>query len=422
MIIRKIRPEELKRVYELFSIAFESKYECKDNAEEVYDQLDKNPKSREDTFLLDKYAAFEDDDRTMMSCIFATGYPMIYDGNSVKMTGVGGVSSLPQYRRRGGIKGCIKQMLRDIYDDGVAFSWLYPFSSNYYRKFGYEAGPICNQYELALAYIPRYNTPGHCELADRSCCDRIAVDVKTIYDKFAIGQNGMIDNEDWEYEFIKNADPYGRQVFTYVYYDGEGKPSSYMTCTKVRTDRGQVLKCSRFVFNDREGLEGILGLAATFASDHVSITFELPESLHIETMVREIAFGGCTMSRRFLGMVRVVNVEKVLEISRYKGSGRLTMKIDDPEIAENSGIFTVAFDNGKCISVEHEAEGMENETKLPKPDISMTIDQFSRFILGCSDIEGMEYLTEDRLTFNEGSRDMISRVFYHKPCYIGEYF
>ena len=72
MKVRKIRPEELKRVYELFSVAFEMSYESKDTAEEVYNKLRDNPLSREDECLLEKYAAFEDDDKTMMSCIFAT--------------------------------------------------------------------------------------------------------------------------------------------------------------------------------------------------------------------------------------------------------------------------------------------------------------------------------------------------------------
>jgi predicted acetyltransferase len=413
MKVRKIRPEELKRVYELFSVAFEMSYESKDTAEEVYNKLRDNPLSREDECLLEKYAAFEDDDKTMMSCIFATRYPMIYDGHSVQMTGVGGVSSLPQYRRRGGIRGCMDKLLEDGYQDGVLFAWLYPFSSNYYRKFGFENGPLCCKYKLDLSFIPKYSVAGHSMLISRENSAEMLTDVKCIYERYASGLNGMIDNEKWEYRFVTEADPYAKQEYTYVYYGEDGTPISYMTFTKMKKDGEQYLSCSRFVFTDREGLEGLLSLSASFASDHKSIIFEVPESYHIETVVQEQSFGACTMSRRFLGMVRVVNVQKVLEISKYIGSGKLAIEIIDEQIEENNGVFSVIFKDGKCISV---AKGTSS------PDVMMTIDQFSRFILGCSDVDGMAYAPNGRCCASQGREESLRQMFYKKPCFISEYF
>lgn len=57
MIVRKIRPEELKRTRELFSVAFDYPYDCKDSKEEVYKKVVENPETREDAYPLDKYAA-----------------------------------------------------------------------------------------------------------------------------------------------------------------------------------------------------------------------------------------------------------------------------------------------------------------------------------------------------------------------------
>lgn len=105
MIVRKIKPEELKRTKELFATAFEFTYDNKDSAMKVYEDTVSSPKSREDDTPLNKYAAFEDDDKTMMSCLSVNSYEMNFDGNLTKMAGIGGVSSLPQYRRRGGIRG-----------------------------------------------------------------------------------------------------------------------------------------------------------------------------------------------------------------------------------------------------------------------------------------------------------------------------
>ena len=101
MIVRKIKPEELKRTKELFATAFEFTYDNKDSAIKVYEDTVSSPKSREDDTPLNKYAAFEDDDKTMMSCLSVNSYEMNFDGNLTKMAGIGGVSSLPQYRSRG---------------------------------------------------------------------------------------------------------------------------------------------------------------------------------------------------------------------------------------------------------------------------------------------------------------------------------
>ena len=65
MIVRKIKPEELKRTKELFATAFEFTYDNKDSTIKVYEDTVSSPKSREDDTPLNKYAAFEDDDKIM---------------------------------------------------------------------------------------------------------------------------------------------------------------------------------------------------------------------------------------------------------------------------------------------------------------------------------------------------------------------
>ena len=67
MIARKIREEEFKRVDELFSVSFNSKYDNDKTPMEVIEEVKKNPDSREAIFWQERYAAFEDDDKTMMS-------------------------------------------------------------------------------------------------------------------------------------------------------------------------------------------------------------------------------------------------------------------------------------------------------------------------------------------------------------------
>ena len=129
MIIRKTRPEEGKRVNTLFAIAFEQPMENGPGEEPG----------------VTNWGAFEED--TMFSTFAVTDFTQFFDGNQVKMGGIGGVASLPQYRRAGGIRACFQKALPILYREGYVFSYLYPFSTAYYRKFGYES---CVQRYLAV--------------------------------------------------------------------------------------------------------------------------------------------------------------------------------------------------------------------------------------------------------------------------------
>lgn len=417
MIVRKIRPEELKRTQELFSIAFEFEYDCDKDAMEVYEECVKEPKSREDVSLLEKYAAFLDDDKTMTGCIYATRFPMQFDGNSVQMAAVGGVSSLPQYRRMGGIRGCFTTMLPDLYKNGVTFSYLYPFSTAYYRKFGYEMGCSCNHYEWQLSFIPTYKVDGSYELIDASNREKLAEDVKTVYQVWQKKYNCMIENESWEYRFATEANPYKKQEFTYIYYKQDKTPAGYLTFRKEKDEKGQRMVCSKFVFTDVEGLKGLFALVKTFASDHYCIRFTLPDTCNIEAMFLERSLGACRMERSYLGMVRVVNVEKVLQMARYRGTGEIVLQVEDAHIPENDGIFEVHFADGRAVSVHK----LEKEEK--KPQLVMTIAEFSKWITGVADVAELEFCENvrilDRTVVDNG---VFEKVFYKKPCFIMEYF
>ena len=123
MIVRKITKAEEARADELFAIAFE----------QALDRT-KTPAPEESGRAV-QWAAFGPDGQ-MMSTLCVTGFTVNFDGGSYRMGGVGGVATLPQYRRQGGIRACFQAALPDLYQEGFCFSYLYPFSTAYYRRSG----------------------------------------------------------------------------------------------------------------------------------------------------------------------------------------------------------------------------------------------------------------------------------------------
>lgn len=156
MLVRPITKEERLQSAQLFAIAFES----------PFDPNDLTPFAEIPCI----WAAFDEESGEMMSTVYVTDYRVQFDGGRYKMGGIGGVASLPQYRRAGGIRACFQKALPILYREGYVFSYLYPFSTAYYRKFGYES---CVQRYLAvldLRQLRRRSFPARSGLHEAAIC------------------------------------------------------------------------------------------------------------------------------------------------------------------------------------------------------------------------------------------------------------
>ena len=95
MLVRPITKEERLQSAQLFAIAFES----------PFDPNDLTPFAENPCI----WAAFDEESGEMMSTVYVTDYRVQFDGDRYKMGGIGGVASLPQYRRAGGIRACFQK-------------------------------------------------------------------------------------------------------------------------------------------------------------------------------------------------------------------------------------------------------------------------------------------------------------------------
>lgn len=410
MIARKIKLEEVKRTEELFSISFDSSYDNDAPPMELYQKYTENPTSREEEHCLLRFAAFEDDDATMMSCFILQPFEIRFDGHNESMYGVGGVATLPQYRRKGGIRACFQKALPYLYEKGAVFSYLYPFSTSYYRKFGYE---LCSKrlfYTVALEYIPSFEAGGSCYMLEKSTETLAMEDIPYIYRAWQEKYNTMVLDTPYDFNFIKNANPFKDQVFTYVYRSAKGEPLGYMTFQNKRMDEPRKIECSRFFYVNEEGLKGLLSLAKSFASDYRQICFNLPADSCLEHLLPEWALGAVSCQLCQEGIIRIINAQKVLQDAAYKGSGSCILKIEDAFIEENSRTFQIVFEDGRCKKA-----ALTDRV----PDAVLSISAFSALLMG-------GYYPDDIVQFPgvqiNGNMESLKKVFYKKPVYITSYF
>ncbi|MBQ3305325.1 MAG: GNAT family N-acetyltransferase [Clostridia bacterium] len=404
MVVRKIRPGEYKRCQQLFALAFE--YEMKDaqlTPEALLKKVREDPRSMQDIHWDSQYAAFDGDDETMLATMTVVPWTARFDGHGVPMGGIGGVASLPQHRRGGAIRACFATALPDMYAGGTLLSYLYPFSTAFYRKFGYELGCDWIRCRLKLSGMPAPEIPGHWRLSEP---DRpLTGDVRAI-DRLREGRyNCMVLNGDTEYLYLRD-NPFATRKYTYVYYDGADHPRAHMT---VAPGNGE-LDCPRFVFSDREGFLGLLALLKRLSADHSHATVYLPDDTDLRGVLPEWSFGNVERTVQQRGMVRAVNVEGLLRLARARGEGRLRVAVeDDMQIDENNDCFEVDF-----------APERENRVRRVSdaPDIELTIQDFSRLIVGCCDLDP-EWLPDVKL---HCPVEQAAQVFYRKPTFISTFF
>ncbi len=407
MIVRKLLPEENYKSKIVGSIAFEFTLD--------YEKVqENNEEKREPVNGVDEklYAGFADDNETIYGCMGAYPYEIRYDGATSMMLGIGGVSTLPPYRRNGVIRECFKLFFKESYEKGVLFSYLYPFSRSYYRKFGYESNSRVIQWTIDFKALKPFNVGGRVELvmpdSDHETVDKI---YSTMYKNYNMSVVRSKDN----YKYFYKRGTFSDQRYAYIHYNKNDDPDAFIMFKKVTEEGKNIMECTHtfpskndFLFSDTEGFKGLIDFALTFASNYDAIRFKLPDDICLDGLINEGIFTSCKSQQ--LGMVRVIDVEKVLRASRYKGTGSAVVKINDSHIEQNNATFAVNFENGECKSIEK---------SYIECDASMDISTFSTLILGS--YTNLDNCLKEDLVIN-GNLENLKKVFYGKKNNIIDLF
>lgn len=397
MIVRKIREEEYPRTQELFSLAFEIPLNRESLTDLEIERVKAFPRTREERYWLERWAAFTEEG-DMMS--FLIGFPATvrFDGGEGVCTCIGGVSSLPQYRGRGAIAGCFQKHLEDSYQAGHLFSYLYPFSTRFYKQFGYASCTEKVTWELNIDEFPEYREiKGECILSENfSELDAI----EQVYAQSMKGYNLSFVREEWDWNVRIAKDPAAQHRYTYLWRNKAGIPKGVLTFRKEYEkglDRATMI-CEEFFFVGEEGLKGLLKHIRSYRGHFQKVKLTLPKEVHLEQVLPEVS-GGCRRTLEFAGMGRVIHVEKALKAASYRGTGKLSFKLNDPWIPENNGVFEVSFEDGKCTQIR---PGTSWEKEFD-------IGNFSRLLLGAC--------WEDEM-----KEAPYNQVFYKKKLYISDSF
>ena len=207
MIVRKTLPEENAAVNELFAVAFET-------------TPDKGP-ARGDDPRVCHWGAFTEEGE-LMSSLSLTSFSVRFDGSACLMAGVGAVQTLPPFRRRGGVASCFSRALPELYASGILFSYLYPFSTAFYRRFGYESCVTRLACTVDLRQLRLAPDGGGFRLAAKEA--PLGEDIRAVDRIWEKRWNMEVLREERDYGWLEKLDPTLTQEYLYVCYDDSGAP------------------------------------------------------------------------------------------------------------------------------------------------------------------------------------------------------
>lgn len=411
LVIRKIHLDEIKEAHKIASLAFEYPYdESKDlnNYEEI--RIEDNPdkiifEDKINIYPLNRWAAFKND-KEMTGVLAITPYKVHFDGEIYKMGAIGSVCTYPQHRRNGAISKCMVEAVKEMYDEGYEFSYLYAFSEAYYRKFGYEATNGRTRWQFDLKTLPEYNYDGEFVLLNTKDMS----DILKVYKKYAASYNMMIDRDSYDWNIFKDYDPYLTNNQIYIYYDSNKNPQGYIMMEGEVNDTHKDLKCHEIVYTSPEVLSAILSFVRVYKNDYKSIILFTHRNVNLESYALDFAQSCSNRQIMQNGMVRVIDVKTVLKNAKYRGSGSLTIKINDNIIEANNGIWYIEYIENKCVNIY-------KDNSL-SPDIIMSIQVFSIAIIGALEVDDFLFRQDVEII----NKDTLKSVFYTKSHFILNYF
>lgn len=410
MIVRILKPEEKYLAQMVQAIAFEFVFDLAQEKEKCRNLPEKEPYSGvlpHDDRSPFTWAALSDDENEIYGCMGITAYPVRFDGHSVLMGGVGGVSTLPQYRRHGAIRECMRSAFADMYKKGYVLSSLYPFSAAYYRKFGYEVGPDMLSWTIDMSALKLPDVGGKMELI---LPGQNLSDVLKVYNDCAAAWNTSAVREVFDEDMLKtNWTIQHRHL--YLWRDDSGEPRGYILFCK----KDGVMDClnnfgmpNGLMFRDARALTALLKFAQLFAADYRAIRFALPANIRIHSLISEMNKVQCEGS--YNAMHRFVNVQRALELCDCRGEGCVRIAVTDPMLPQNEGVWKVSFAPGQPNAVE----------KVDAPaDIDLPVGTLSQLLLGVCCADDLPMMVEATIRNPDAP---FAGIFRRKTCRLLELF
>lgn len=332
-----------------------------------------------------------------------------FDGTAVGMGGIGGVASRPEYRHGGNVRGLMQAVLSEMYERGDVFSTLYPFSNQYYRKFGYEVCIKLAQVKAPLEPLRAFRQPGRAERFIPGEGGTDPSPIIEVYNDFARQYNLCVDRQGWRWRGLLEQDPMTSRRHVYVWYYEDGRPGAYVIFKAEPDHDANEMHVKEAAWRTWDALLGLLGFMGGFCSNLKTIIWELPPNVDPNLLWPE-----CKDIKTELfhnGMNRVVNAAKAIRLMKIpEGKGSVKISVADEILPVNSGTYKIDWENG---------EGRTRRVKGAAADMECPAHALAQLVTGYLPLEQLRLRPD--IVINSKAEEL-GQLFVKKDVYLMDKF
>ena len=399
--IRLARPEERIQYRAICQTVFHNTspqdMRAKLAGELEYEHKDDNP----------LIAAFDESGK-MLSAMTIIPYTILMHGKEVPMAGVAGVATKPEARCRGLVRQIYHKAYQVMLESNQIYSFLYPFSFEYYRKLGYEHCNPLKHSKIPTTKLMTYPYPAQVKAFEPG--DDISPYMK-VYELFTKNRNLAVVRSKKTWEHMLNRDPYQRLQFSFLFGPAES-PTAYVLYDSKLSKDERSLFVVELCYASPEGLFDALGFLGRLSPEIDHMHWDVPTGLDIHCLCCNLLEVEPSIIPK--GMGRVVDVLAALNgTAAPGGSGSCCIKVTDTFLTDNSGFYTVEWGSGQ-LSAKRADSCLDKSV-----DMETSVEGLMQLLCG--------YVTPNEAAFRRdtklfGQKNLLCDLFPRNDIYIMERF
>ncbi|MGD6817735.1 GNAT family N-acetyltransferase [Metabacillus sp. 113a] len=287
----------------------------------------------------------------------------VYFGREkLKMGGLAGVATYPEYRRQGHVREMLSFVLEKMKKENMTVSMLHPFNVSFYRKYGWELFSSRQKTTVpASDFKIQRQVSGTIKRFDKETHNE---DIERIYDQFASNFTGMlVRDREWWMRAIYDEET------TAVYYDETGQPQGYI----LYQFKDKKLMVDEFVPLNTEARHGLWN----FICQHDSMVTEAVMDTHEdEPLFFLLPEPRLKSERKPYFMARIIDAEAFLEAYEFLKGAEVLIHVTDPHAEWNNGSYLISKDGtAKRLS---DQEALESDRK----GVDLSINSLAAILFG----------------------------------------
>ncbi|MBX3118775.1 MAG: GNAT family N-acetyltransferase [Fimbriimonadaceae bacterium] len=285
-------------------------------------------------------------------------------GETLPCAGVAAVGVLPEHRGMGVGTAFMKGVLRQYYNEEFEIAALYAYRPPFYRKAGYELCGSRVKITCPFGLLPKPRSDRPMRLIKMGDFESI----KPCYEAFARAYNGQNIRSDRNWWRQMGGD---KPFHIYAY----GEPIQGYVAVRLDMSFWVPMSIYEIAWSTGEGYEACQSMIASLGINKSEVSWcePWPSPYFSRSMDQTVKI---EIERP--AMYRIINLRSALERLRCDSPTRLTLEIEDADISENNGCWSVV------AGPEH-----AEVTRVSNGEIKATIGHLTQAFLGDPNFESL---------------------------------